>query len=67
MEAPHHEDRQRDKRCAIRPGNDVGCGRQLANVEFDVAHHSPEGSDLRFNRNELSVHTLDGDGPVTHT
>src|SRR5258708_6980949 len=63
METPPNEDRQRDERRAITAGDDVGRGRQFADVEFDLAHHAPIGRDLRLDVDEFRLNSLDRDRP----
>src|SRR6266478_1231029 len=52
VEATRDENRQRDERCAVSTGNDVGGGSDLAHVEFDLTDHSTVRRDLRNHRNE---------------
>src|SRR5258707_15820806 len=40
VEAARDENRQRDERCTVSAGNDVGGGSDLAHVEFDLTDHS---------------------------
>jgi hypothetical protein len=47
-------------------GDDVGGRCQLADVEFDVPHHSAEHTDLWLDSDEFGIHALDGDGPVAN-
>jgi len=46
--------------------NDVGRRGELADVEFNLADHSPEGCDLRLDRNDFGFDSLDGNGTVAH-
>ena len=59
METARHENRQGDERRAVSARDDIGRRRELAHVEFDLAHHAPKGADLRLDRDELGVHALD--------
>ena len=64
VEAPHQEDRQRDKGGTARPRDQVGRGRKLADVELEVAHHPPERSDDRHDLDEVGIDSVDGDAAV---
>ena len=61
MEAPHEEDRQRDEGRAARARDHVGGGRQLADVELDVAHHAAERGDDRHHLDEVRLDVPDRD------
>jgi hypothetical protein len=66
VEPAHHEDRQRDVGRAARPRDHVGGRRQLADVEFEVAHHAPERADDRLHLDEVRGDALDGNAAVLH-
>ena len=59
MEVAHQKDRQRNKGCAERAGDEICRRRQLANIEFMLAHHAAKGADLR---NDIDKFEIDAFG-----
>src|SRR5260370_1914675 len=59
VEATRDEKRERDERCAVSAGNDVGGGSDLAHVEFDLTDHSTVRCDLRNDLNEVRGNAFD--------
>jgi hypothetical protein len=64
VEGTEDEDRQRDERCPERARDEIGRRRQLADVEFETAHHAPEGGDLRHDVDELRFNPGNGRTPA---
>src|SRR5580692_9997271 len=64
MEASHQEHRQRNEGGAERAGDHVSRGRHLADIELEVAYHSPERADDGYDLDEVGLHPCDRNRPA---